>query len=949
MDPPGGGMTEPTLRQAIGHDPWLTAKMRAQATLDRADKDVSEGVRLAFVDFLSEARKIMADDPGRAPDPAAPTMVGPITAALTAAADRPPDLGQFPDRDTWVTAITRRIVPRLWSAFGEAWRRFARSATISAEPYRENFLQGVYSRLSPSKWPDRVWDEVQYEISEAITQGESYDQMNERLGDLLQINALSRKLRARAAELRAIRDNPDTSTADRAAARRELRDVYARYDEADLMWLGDVRRIARTETHMAVNGGTYQSAVAWQIESGERQFKRWLSTPDARVREAHRHADGQVVELTAPFTVDNEPLLFPGDPAGSGSNTIQCRCALLILSEEEGRAALANQDSQQPLTASGGSTMTTTETTAVGDDVFATGAADERPDTDLPPRWKGILAPLDTLTGDRRILATPPGGKLRMRDHRPLLFQPALASGHDGGVIVGHIDRAWIEDRDGVSFVMGEGRFDLGSEDGREAARMMRDGFLRGVSVDADDITDSWVCHDGDQVVPCPREDDELADGTPEVFEAGRLDDWRLMGATLVSHPAFAAALLEPVWEEPVEVVTAAATNLASASTAKWAIVGDAALPFADRDHRWDGSGAKRRLLQAATRDDGSVDAAKLARGFVYRDNDADPATQAAYSLPFADIIDGQLRAVWNGVAAAAAAVQGARGGTSIPADELAAVRTRIGRLYDRAAKIFDDASITPPWDDAGEHATEDVCIPCMAGARSLVAAGPLAPPSHWFADPQLTDLTPLQVTRDGRVYGHAADRYGCHTGYPGACVLPPMDGVGFDLFHHGHVLSAEGEDIPVGNLIVGTDHAPLKAGAMSAFRHYADTGSGVAVVRAGVDQFGIWVAGALTPDATDVQIYTLRRSSLSGDWREVNGRIQFVAALAVNVPGFPIPRTHRRTAHAVTTMVAVGAVPARHTHLDDEERERRVAELASRMSKAAAVPAVAATTTEGE
>jgi hypothetical protein len=42
---------------------------------------------------------------------------------------------------------------------------------------------------------------------------------------------------------------------------------------------------------------------------------------------------------------------------------------------------------------------------------------------------------------------------------------------------------------------------------------------------------------------------------------------------------------------------------------------------------------------------------------------------------------------------------------------------------------------------------------------------------------------------------------------------------------------------------------------------------------------------------ATGEQIDELRRSPLSGDWRKINGKLRLVAALGVNVPGYPVPR----------------------------------------------------------
>lgn len=54
--------------------------------------------------------------------------------------------------------------------------------------------------------------------------------------------------------------------------------------------------------------------------------KVWNSMHDNRVRDAHARADGQEAQLDRPFVVDGEELMFPGDPNGSASNIIGCRC-----------------------------------------------------------------------------------------------------------------------------------------------------------------------------------------------------------------------------------------------------------------------------------------------------------------------------------------------------------------------------------------------------------------------------------------------------------------------------------------------------------------------------------------------------------------------------------------------------------------------------------------------
>jgi len=63
--------------------------------------------------------------------------------------------------------------------------------------------------------------------------------------------------------------------------------------------------------------------------------REWVSSSDDRTRDTpdadHVAADGQVVGMREPFIVSGEELMFPGDPSGSASNTVMCRCGLIFL------------------------------------------------------------------------------------------------------------------------------------------------------------------------------------------------------------------------------------------------------------------------------------------------------------------------------------------------------------------------------------------------------------------------------------------------------------------------------------------------------------------------------------------------------------------------------------------------------------------------------------------
>ena len=174
----------------------------------------------------------------------------------------------------------------------------------------------------------------------------------------------------------------------------------------------------------------------------------------------------------------------------------------------------------------------------------------------------------------------------------------------------------------------------------------------------------------------------------------------------------------------------------------------------------------------------------------------------------------------------------------------------------------------------------------------SLTAAAiPTVPPEAWFKDPALTGPTALVVEDDGRVYGHIAAWGTCHIGQVGKCVEPPASPSNYAYFRTGALRTAEGTSVAVGHLTMGTGHAGPRDSANAAAEHYDNTGTVFADVAAGEDAYGIWVAGSLRPGITAEQVRVARSAPISGDWRTIRGSLELVGALAVNVPGFPVPR----------------------------------------------------------
>lgn len=266
-----------------------------------------------------------------------------------------------------------------------------------------------------------------------------------------------------------------------------------------------------------------------------------------------------------------------------------------------------------------------------------------------------------------------------------------------------------------------------------------------------------------------------------------------------------------------------------------------------------------------------------------------------------------------------------------------------------------DDAPVVPATPPAAVTAggqlvrfsTYEECLPCDTGMEVIVAsgAGPTKPPKSWFENPAFTEgdgrlveildkrgrreiggkyACPLTITADGRVFGHIAPWGICHTGIGAKCVTAPPSAANYAHFKRGqHVVTAEGDTVRVGVITMDAGHAATSGiGASAAMAHYDNTALAAADVNAGEDEYGIWVAGAMKPHVTEDQIAKLRASSISGDWRNIGGQLEMVAALAVNQPGFPLAVVDHGLGQ-VDSMVASGAsIMHRLKHPDVSDSE---------------------------
>lgn len=524
--------------------------------------------------------------------------------------------------------------------------------------------------------------------------------------------------------------------------------------------------------------------------------------------------------------------------------------------------------------------------------------------------WRGPLAIEGQVTGDGREFA--PGSLTWAELPVPLRWNKEDSHGGEARTIavnVGRIDNIW---RDG-NLIMGEGVLDLSDDDGRRVHAKIEGKFLRGVSIDADSISEPDVEYVWPEDVNAGTEDGgeddlfEMLFAQPEkmIFHGGRI-----RAATLVDIPAFAEAYIALLDE--AGAVVAGGQPIGEAAMQALAVQELGAVGThntATSDGPWDSGVNEKRIDSPMT-----VDKARAAYAW-YDDaavENGELPKSAAKFLHHEINADGTVGAAnLAACSASIGALHGARGGTSIPEADRRGV-------YDHVAAHLRDAGQEPE--------------PFRSLRAVTASAGVWKPPAAWFADPKLSLPTPITVTDDGRIYGHAAQWGSCHIGQDDVCVQPPHEDT-HPYYRTGEVACDDGSRVAVGQITVGTGHAPLHLGASPAAEHYDNTGAAVADVAVGNDQHGIWVAGSVRSGADPLRVYELQAAGqVSGDWRRIGGSLRLVGLLAVNVPGFPVPKMRARVASGEPQALVAAGRPTVAGGLSAEESERQAVRVVMRM-----------------
>lgn len=163
--------------------------------------------------------------------------------------------------------------------------------------------------------------------------------------------------------------------------------------------------------------------------------------------------------------------------------------------------------------------------------------------------WRGVLVVEGIASGDGRLIELGALGVRKLPLPLTVMFSnPVGGTGHDGAQLAGRVDRVW---RDGAN-IWGEGIFDLGSEVGIEARRLVSDGMLRGVSADMDMVEVDF--ENPEPPIDAPM--DDYLDWDPGLM---LVTSGRIMGACLTVFPAFEEATVVLLDEMPAEALAAAA------------------------------------------------------------------------------------------------------------------------------------------------------------------------------------------------------------------------------------------------------------------------------------------------------------------------------------------------------------------------------------------------------
>ena len=283
--------------------------MRSRAELIDAERRLEAVVRPVMARWLDEVRTAFLFELASAN----PGLVAAAFSSTSAAVDNANAALR-----TWTEGLSDEILPEISVVFGEAFQRIRRADEYNSYQYEQDYLIEVESRLKI--WPDEAFEDIRPELLDAMDRAESFDDIKDRVGRILNIDAPTRHLRQQITDI----DEEIAREGPRSDLKRRRRELWKAHDASLGEWEWKARRIARTEAHGARETGQLAAAKQMEQLEGSKFYKRWLDTNDDRTRPTHNLADGQMVRIGEKFMVGGFYLDVPGDPTGPPQEIIQC-------------------------------------------------------------------------------------------------------------------------------------------------------------------------------------------------------------------------------------------------------------------------------------------------------------------------------------------------------------------------------------------------------------------------------------------------------------------------------------------------------------------------------------------------------------------------------------------------------------------------------------------------
>lgn len=601
---------------------------------------------------------------------------------------------------------------------------------------------------------------------------------------------------------------------------------------------------------------TINNATYWGNQAHGGSGMRWVTMSDASVRETHRPANGQIAGADGTFDIGGFDLHYPGEPVGPPEIWINCRC---VLAPARVEGAL----SMDAITADMAGIVADVDPDE--DEMPVDELDDEEEEiTEIPVH--GVAAVEGKFTGDNRKFDI---GSLEFAPTpQPIGFEFESGHGSDNSrvAIVGRIDEFFkVEMEDGTVEARWRGVIMPAKPYASQAIEGIIDGSYTGLSVIVDTVS---LNVEETEAAALELGENQMM---PNVYSAARIRRFDMVptGAFYEGWANLGHEFADELDEESLAACASCAEEREDIS--KFRVVDLSSLTPEEMEE-YDSLNVEEQEAYEIEHD------LIIASAFA-------PGTKDGPGWITHPIPTGRIRRYWTHGKGAAKIRWGAPGDFNRCRRQLAKYIANPEWLAGACANMhYEVLGVWPnPNRKRGHHSTKGT-------AMTLTAAAVLVKPAEAFRDPKFEGPTPVTIEGD-RIFGHIATWGVCHIGIQDQCVTAPHSSSNYGFYRTGVVQTDEGR-IPVGQITMGTGHASIKANAKGAVAHYDNTGSVVADVATGEDSFGIWFAGVLRPNLTDDQVSALAAAALSGDWRRTAAGLELVATLAVNVPGFPIPRT---------------------------------------------------------